>query len=416
LKICIFTNHFSPEDFKVNDIAFELAKRGFEITVITAIPDYPQGNFYNGYSLFNRRKEKVNGILVYRLPIIPRKKGRKAELIINYASYLVSALFFTVFFLYKKKYDAIFVHLTSPFFIGLPAVLLKRKKCIPLYFWVLDLWPESISAAGGTKNKFILNTQIRLVQFIYNNCDQILIGSKGFNKSICEKGNYADKLIYFPNWAEDTSHNTAKIDLDMIPPFSNFTTDDFIILFAGNMGEAQNLDKIIEAAKLTQDNSKIKWVFIGDGRCRMNLEKQVIEYGLQNIVFFPGRFPLNTMPHFMKKSDVLLVSLKDELIFDLTIPSKVQFYMAQGKPILGMLNGDGAELISHAQCGYCVPAGDYEACSEIVKKIYKNKKELEILGQNGKIYYEEHFQKKDRIDQLEAIINGKQISKRKDKK
>jgi len=405
LKLCIFTNHFFPEDFKVNDIAFELVKRGFEITVITAIPDYPKGKFYDGYSLFKRRKEQVNGVLVYRLPIIPRKKGRKVELVINYISYFLSVLFFTVFFLYKKKYDAIFVHLTSPFFIGLPAALLKRKKHIPLVFWVLDLWPESISAAGGTNNKFILNTQIKLVQFVYDNCDKILISSQGFKKSICKKGNYADKLIYFPNWAEDISQNSTAIDPGTIYPFSNFTNDDFILLFTGNIGEAQNIDKLIETAKLTRDTLKIKWVFLGDGRCRSILERKTIEYNLQNTVFFPGRFPLNTMPAFIKKADILLVSLKDELIFNLTVPAKLQFYMAQGKPILGMLNGDGSDLIYNANCGYCVPAGDYKACSEIVNKLFKEKNKLEILGQNGKKYYEEHFQKKDRIDQLETVIN-----------
>jgi len=405
LRLCVFTNHFYPEDFKVNDIAFELAKRGYEITVITAIPDYPKGKFYDGYSLFKRKREIVNGILVYRLPIIPRKKGRKIELIINYISYLISSLFFTIFFLYKKEYDAIFVHLTSPFFIGLPAALLKRKKRVPLIFWVLDLWPESLSAAGGINNKFVLKTQIKLVQFVYNNCDKILISSQGFKKSICDKGNYADKLIYFPNWAEEISQNYETIDLDTIFPFSSFTTDDFIILFAGNIGEAQNLKAVIEAAKLTQNNSKIKWVFLGDGRKRIDLERKVVEYGLQNTVFFPGRFPLNTMPVFIKKADILLVSLKDELIFNLTVPAKVQFYMAQGKPILGMLNGDGADLITEAECGYCVPAGDYEGCSVIVKKICNEKHELEILGQNGKKYYEANFQKKDRIDQLDAIIN-----------
>jgi glycosyltransferase involved in cell wall biosynthesis len=407
LRLCIFTNHFFPEDFKINDIAFELVKRGYEITVITAIPDYPQGKYYDGYSLFKRRREYVNDVLVYRLPIIPRRKGRKIDIILNYISYFFSVLFFTIFFLYKKEYDTVFVHLTSPFFIGFPAALLKRKQHIPLIFWTLDLWPESLSAAGGITNKFILDTQIRLAQFVYGNCDKILIGSPGFEKSICEKGKHASKLVYFPNWAEDVAKNHTIINLEVIFPFSNFTSDDFILLFAGNMGEAQNLDSLIEAAKLTTDNSKIKWVFLGDGRCRSILEKKVIEYGLQNTVFFPGRFPLGTMPVFMKRADVLLVSLKDELIFNLTIPAKVQFYMAQGKPILGMLNGDGADLISKAQCGYCVPAGDYNACSEIVRKICKEKDLLKILGQNGEEYYKKHFQKKDRIDQLEMIINRK---------
>jgi len=407
LKLCIFTNHFYPEDFKVNDIAFELVKRGYDITVITAIPDYPKGKFYDGYSLFKRRKEYVNGVLVYRLPIIPRKQGRKVEIIINYVSYFLSALFFTVFFLYKKEYDAIFVHLTSPFFIGLSAALLKRKKHIPLIFWVLDLWPESLSAAGGIKNKYIINIQIKLVQFVYDNCEKILISSQGFRKSICKKGDYAGKLIYFPNWAENIILPKDIAEYEQLEPFVRLNNEDFVILFAGNMGEAQNLNAVIEAAKLTKNNSKIKWVLLGDGRCRMDLEKQTVEYGLHNIVFFPGRFPLNTMPIFMEKSDILLVSLKDELIFNLTVPAKIQFYMSQSKPILGMLNGDGAELINKAQCGIALPANDVLALQKSVENLVNmSKNELKKMGINGKKYYDENFTKEQRIDQLEEILNN----------
>jgi glycosyltransferase involved in cell wall biosynthesis len=406
LKPCIFTNHFFPEDFKVNDIAFELAKRGNEITVITAIPDYPQGKFYNGYSLYKRKREKVNGVLVYRLPIIPRGKGRKIEIIINYVSYFFSTLFFTFYFLYEKKYDAVFVHLTSPFFIGLPAVFLKRKKHIPLIFWVLDLWPESLSAAGGITSKFFLDIQKKMVQYVYNNCDKILISSQGFKKSICEKGNYADKLIYFPNWAEDVSKNPAKINLDMIIPFSNFANDDFILLFAGNIGEAQNLDRFMEAAKLTQGNSKIKWVFIGDGRRRKQLIKKVKSYNLSDSVFFPGRYPLDSMPIFIQRADVLLVSLKDELIFNLTVPAKLQFYMAQSKPVLAMLNGDGAELINEAQCGIAVPSNDISALQTAVERLFSMAKdELKNMGNNGKKYYDKYFIKEQRIEQLVEMFD-----------
>jgi glycosyltransferase involved in cell wall biosynthesis len=405
LRLCIFTNHFFPEDFKVNDIAFELTKRGYEITVITAIPDYPQGKFYNGYSLFKRRKEYVNGVLVYRLPIIPRGKGKRINIILNYVSYFISVLFFTFLFLYKKEYDAVFVHLTSPFFIGLSAVFLKRKKHIPLIFWVLDLWPESLSAAGGITNKFILATQIKLVQFVYNNSDKILIGSKGFRKSICEKGNYGDKLIYFPNWAEKVTLPKDISIYEQFEPFVRFTDDDFVILFAGNIGSAQNLGCVLDVAFKFKNNKSIKFVFLGDGRQREPLIKKMRSYNLSGTVFFPGRFPLESMPFFMQQADVLLVSLKDELIFNLTVPSKLQFYMAQGKPVLAMLNGDGAELINEARCGIAVPANDSLALQSAIDRLFNmTKDELKNIGSNGKKYYEEHFQKKDKIDQLVLLF------------
>ena len=406
MRLCIFTNHFYPEDFKVNDIAFELSKKGYDITVITAIPDYPQGKFYDGYSLFKRRKEKVNGVEVYRLPVIPRGKGRKIEIILNYASYFVSVFFFTVFYLYRKKYDAVFVHLTSPFFIGMPAVLLKRKHRIPLIFWVLDLWPESLSAAGGINNRFILNTQLKLVKYVYDNCEKILIGSQGFKKSICEKGTYDHKLIYFPNWAEDiTFYKDSSLYLQA-EPFVNFTSDDFIILFAGNIGEAQNLDCVLNAASAFKENKRIKFVFLGDGRRREKLIKEVNDKELSQTIFFPGRYPLESMPGFMQQADVLLVSLKDELIFNLTVPSKLQFYMAQGKAILAMLNGDGAELVSEAKCGVVVPAGDTQGLQTVIKQLYDMPKdELICMGKNGKQHYDKYFSKEKRIEQLHDIFS-----------
>jgi glycosyltransferase involved in cell wall biosynthesis len=406
LRLCIFTNHFFPEDFKVNDIAFELVKKDYDITVVTAIPDYPQGKFYDGYSLFRRRKELLNGILIYRLPIIPRRKGRKIEMLLNYASYFLSTIFFTVFYLYKKKYDAIFVHLTSPFFIGLSAVLLKRKQRIPLIFWVLDLWPESLSAAGGIKNKFILTTQIKLVKYVYDNCEKILIGSKGFKNSICEKGNYADKLVYFPNWAEDVKILKNVSEYQQLEPFINFNDNDFIILFAGNIGEAQNLDCILNAAFELKTNKAIKFVFLGDGRRRKHLINQLNDLELSQTVFFPGRYPIDSMPFFMRRADVLLVSLKDEYIFNLTVPAKLQFYMAQRKPVLAVLNGDGAELVNEAQCGIVVSANDTSTLPTAIKRLYEMPEEdRNNMGLNGRKYYEKYFTKEQRIKQLDKIFS-----------
>lgn len=405
MRLCIFTNHFYPEDFKVNDIAFELAKKGYEITVITAIPDYPQGKFYKGYSLFKRRKEAINGVKVIRLPIIPRGKGGKAALVLNYLSYFASAMLFVFFHAAANRYDAVFVHLTSPFFIALPAVFLKRKQHIPLIFWVLDLWPESLQAAGGINNRFILNTQIKFVQYVYDNCDKILIGSDGFRKSICGKGNYHDKIVHFPNWAEAVTPPKDASVYRNIEPFAHFTADDFIVLFAGNMGKAQNLDSVLDAASELKENQNIKFVFLGDGRQKEKLTEKTKELELSKTVFFPGHYPLNTMPIFMEMAHLLLVSLSDELLFNITVPSKIQFYMSQGKPIIAMLNGEGAELINKAKCGASVPAGNSLMLSKTINDFYNMPKEkLNIMGCSGREYYDKHFQKNDRIEQLEFIL------------
>lgn len=405
MKLCIFTNHFYPEDFKVNDIAFELTQRGTDVTVITAIPDYPKGKFFEGYSLFKRRCEIVNGVKVIRLPIIPRGKGGAIRLVLNYVSYFICASIFTFFHAFKNKYDAVFVHLTSPFFIGIPAVHLKKRQNIPLYFWTLDLWPESLVSAAGISHPFIIKPQNKMVAKVYKNCDKILIGSKGFEKSICEKGDFKDKLVYFPNWAENVI-SPQDFSVDAIVPFDN--PNNFILLFAGNLGEAQNLDAIIKSAERIKDNKNIKYVFVGDGRRKEHLEMLVNEKKLNDTVYFLGRYPIETMPIFMKKSSVLLFSLKDELCFNLTVPSKVQFYMAQGKPILAMINGDGADLVNETKCGYVTPANDVDAFVDAINKMYElSKDELNQLGMNGKKYYEENFTKEQRIEQLVEILQNK---------
>ncbi|MBQ1175735.1 MAG: glycosyltransferase family 4 protein [Treponema sp.] len=406
MRIVIFTNHFFPEDFKVNDIAFELQKLNYDVTVITAIPDYPKGKFYDGYGFFKKRREVVNGVKVIRLPIIPRGKGGAIRLVLNYISYYLSLKIFTFFHSLRNKYDAVFVHLTSPFFIGVPATYLKRKQNIPMYFWVLDLWPESLISAGGINNKFIISSQNRMVRNVYENCDKILISSKGFEKSICEKGDFKEKLVYFPNWAESVSEKTpSDFDIKTIKPFDSINEDSFIILFAGNIGEAQNLDAVLQSAIELKNHKNIKFVFVGDGRRRESLISVVQENNLQETVFFPGRFPIETMSVFMNSASVLLFSLKDQICFNLTVPAKVQFYMSQSKPILAMINGDGAALINEAKCGFSVPAGDSKSLSEnILKMSNMRKEELKKLGENGEEFYKMNFTKEQRIEQLKNIF------------
>ncbi len=404
MKICIFTNHFYPEDFKVNDIAFELAKTGYEVTVLTAIPDYPKGKFFEGYSLFKRRREVVNGVNVIRLPIIPRGKGGAIRLVLNYLSYFLCLSIFSFFHSFRHKYDRVFVHLTSPFFIGVCAKNLSKWQKIPMFFWMLDLWPESLISAGGISHPFIINPQIKMVRKVYDQCSKILISSKGFEKSICEKGDYKDKLVYFPNWAEEVNEEVPEnFNIKNINPFDE--DGNFIILFAGNIGEAQNLDAIIEAARLLKNENRIKFVFVGDGRRREHLQNLVKDYSLEDTVYFPGRFPIETMPVFMNAASVLLFSLKDELCFNLTVPAKVQFYMSQGKPILAMINGDGAELIKEAKCGMAINAGDYNGLADAVRKMaVMSELELGTLGDNGKKYYESNFTKEQRMKQLEKLL------------
>lgn len=401
MKIVLVTQYFFPENFKSNDIAFELVKRGHEVTVLTGLPNYPEGKIYNGYGFFKKRNEIINGVKVIRILLIPRGKGGGIRLFLNYFSWAFFASIRAFFLAFQDKFDAVMVHEPSPITQGFPAIVIKKIQKIPLHFWVLDLWPESLTSAGGIKNKTVLSFFTRMVKYIYNNSDKILISSKGFKDSILTKGNYEDKLVYFPNWAEDSiSKGNSNYPIPDLP-------HGFNILFAGNIGVAQDVNSIIKAALILKEKLDIHFVFVGDGRSKTELEDFVAANNLEQTVHFMGRFPIDAMKTFFNRADVLLVSLKDELIFNVTVPAKLQAYLCTQKPILGILNGEGAELIDEAKCGFSTNAGNSEGLAKEIVKLYKlTEEQRSILGQNGFRYFEENFTMTKCIDNLELILKN----------
>ncbi|WP_047446022.1 glycosyltransferase family 4 protein [Alistipes sp. ZOR0009] len=398
-NILIVTPHFYPEDFKVNDIAFDLQKRGFGVSVVTCIPNYPQGKFFSGYSLFKKRREAINGVSVYRVAVIPRGNGSGVMLGLNYLSYLITATLTCLFLGLRHRYSHVFVHETSPVTVGLPAILVKKIQRIPLFFWVLDLWPESIVAASGLKNKFILNKIDRLVKFIYRSSNLILISSKGFQKSILEKGDFRDKIVYFPNWAEDIFVKPiGNVELPSFPK-------GFNVMFAGNIGEAQNFEVVMQAALLTKRHKDIHYCIVGDGRKRSWVEEFVKRNELEDTVHLYGRYPISHMPAFFDKADVMLLPLKDEPIFALTVPAKLQAYMASSKAVVGLIAGEGANIISEAKCGFCVEPSNFEKLAEVILQAsILSKDELKTMGNNGRIYYDSTFMKDSLLSKLEQLF------------
>lgn len=267
--------------------------------------------------------------------------------------------------------------------------------------WVQDLWPESVSAASNIKNPKIIKLIGKMVKHIYDKCDVLMVQSKKFSESIMEKGAYSDKLVYVPNWAEDVFANSPS-DFEK---YKSIIPDGFIVMFAGNIGEAQDFNSIIQAAKLTRDDKSIKWVIVGDGRYRKNVEDQVISNDLCDTVILLGRYPVDEMPNFFIHADVMLVTLKDEYIFSLTIPSKTQAYMSFGKPIATMINGVGNEIINEARCGLCANAGDYNQLARNVISLSRlSDDELKRMGRNAKEYYREEFAKSKVIDIIENYL------------
>lgn len=397
-RVLICTNHFYPETFRCNDVAFELARRGYDVTVLTAIPDYPGGKFFEGYGFFRKRKETVNGVKVIRAFIIPRGNGGVIRLFLNYLSYFISSLLVSLRLGLFGNFDRVIIHETSPVMIGVPAVVVKKLQKAPLYFWVLDLWPESLQAAGGVNNPWVLGFFRRMTTWIYRHSDKILMSSKGFESSILEKGDYADKLIYFPNWADKALDGHSNFILPSLP-------DGFIAMFAGNMGEAQDFDHIMSAALMLKDNHHIHFVFVGDGRKRVWVESFCEEHDLKATVHWVGRHPVETMPSFFEKADVMLMTLKDVNIFNLTAPAKLQAYMSASKPILAMMNGEGPRIVAEARCGRCVPAADAEGLAKaLLEMAQMDKSELIEMGRRGKVYQQTHFDLDQSINHLIDII------------
>lgn len=400
MRILIVSPHFYPENFKCNDMAFELQRRGHDVTVMTAIPDYPKGKFYKGYGLFKKRKETINGVKINRSCIIPRGNGSSFRLVLNYISYLIFACFTALRIAICNKFDTIIVHETSPIFVGIPAIIVKKIQKIPMHFWVLDLWPESLSAAGGINNKIILSVFERLTRRIYKNCDNILIGSKGYKQSIIDKYNNCSSINYFPNWVEDALKKRSNVNVPDLPK-------GFNIMIGGNMGDAQDLPHVMETA-LKLKGHNINFIFVGDGRKKSYVEGFARDNGLENIRCL-GRFPIEVMSALFDKADVLFLSLKNEPIFAITVPSRLQAYMSSGKPVVAMINGEARELIREADCGWSVPAEDSQALADLLLSLSKEKTEvLNDKGNNGRVYSNRFFDFTTSIDRLERFIRDNQ--------
>lgn len=401
-KILIISPHFFPNNFKCNDVAFELARQGHSVTVLTDIPNYPTGRYFKSYGLFRRRREVINGVKVIRTAVIPRGNGSGMMLALNYLSFAFTACIRAFFMGLTNKYDVVLVHETSPITVGLPAVVIKKlQRKSRLLFWVLDLWPESLQVAGGINNRTILSIFGSVARCCYRNADRILISSKGFKDSICEKGDFSGKIVYFPNWAEETLKAGSTCKLPELP-------EGFRILFAGNIGEAQDFESTLMAMKLLRDKgvSDIHLILIGDGRKRRWVDEYIRDNAMSDIIHCMGHYPLEYINGFFAQSDVLYLALKDSLIFNLTCPAKLQAYMACGKPVLAMINGEGASIVAEAACGFSVPAGDFTALAELILDVSRMSKEtLDEMGARGERYCNEHFSFKRNMAVLNSLMD-----------
>ena len=398
MRILLVTQYFYPENFKSNDIAFELAKRGHEVDALVGIPNYPEGKYYKGYGLLKKRHEVVNGVHIYRAFQTPRGKGGW-RLPLNYLTYVISGCIDVLIYFAWKKYDCVICHETSPIFQAYPGLLVSKLRKIPFYMWVLDIWPDAMRSGGGIKNEKIIDWADRRVKGIYKDCTKILISSKRFTESILPKGDFADKIVYFPNWSEDMLEMPSDYHIPELP-------NGFKIMIAGNLGKSQNLDAVAEAMVKLRDVPEVKWIFVGDGSRKEWLDQFIVNNGLEDCAYTLGRYPFAAMPAFFAKADAMLVTLRAEFPhLGMVVPARLQSYMSAGRPVLAMIGSGGQDIIREADCGYAVGAGDVDAFVKVIReKVLTDREGFEAKGMNGRRYFEEHYRKEDCIDHLEDII------------
>jgi len=395
MQLLIVTQYYWPENFRINDLTTELVKRGHNVTVLTGFPNYPSGIVFQEFKSTPKEFLTHNGVKIVRVPIIPRGK-RKIQLVFNYLSFIFTASTIGLFRLRKQNYDAIFVFEPSPVTVCLPAILYRYIKKVPLAFWVLDLWPDTLEALGIVRSRRILRLIGGMVSFIYNRNDLILGQSMSFLPNIKKYCNH-NNIRYFPGWAESIFNDEMTKD-QLIETKNNF----FNIVFTGNIGESQDFPAILDAAERLKKDKKIRWIIVGDGRMFDWLKTEVKKRSLTDCVILTGSYPMEKMPFFFNQASALLVSLKDEPIFSYTIPGKLQAYLKAGKPILAMLNGEAAELIRMNKCGITCKASDSSALASAALRLKNlSDEDKDKMGKQSLVLSKTKFDRTIQINQLE---------------
>ena len=392
MKILVVGQHFYPEQFRINDIAFELVKMGHDVTVLTGLPNYPKGKVLKEYKWFKNRKQTINGVKIIRCSLV----GRGTSTIKMAINYLWYAFFGSLKALFMKKdYDIIYIYQTSPITMVYPARVVKRLRKIPLVIHCLDQWPISITTGGVKKESFIYKILYKISKKCYEKTDLITISSKSF-KTYFEselKISYKDKgLNYWPSYAEDDYKNTKSINNKV-----------FDLVFAGNIGPAQSVETIIEAANVLKKEKDIMFHIVGDGLSRAACENLAKQYKLTNVIFH-GLFDVSKMSPFYDLADAFLITMVDNEVVNSTLPAKIQSYMVAGKPIIGAISGEVKDVIEEAKCGLCVKSLDYKGLADCILQAKKEKSKLKIWGAAAYKYYQDNFEKSKLMKELEKTM------------
>ncbi len=397
--ILIISQYFYPEQFRINDIAIEWVKRGYKVTVLTGIPNYPQGDFYKGYGYLKKREENWNGIKIIRIPLIPRGKS-SVGMVLNYFSFVFSGYIWKCFT--RIKADVVFTFEVSPMTQALIGVWYSKKHNVPNYLYVQDLWPENVEYVTGITNPIVIQPINRMVDYIYKNCDTIFATSSSFVKRIRKRiVDNKKKVVYWPQYAEDI-YRPTKNKSTLIPQDGILN-----ITFTGNIGTAQGLEILpLTATLLKKRNIRVRFNIVGDGRNKENLISFIRKNKVEMYFNFIDRQLPESIPSILSASDAAFLSFADTPIFAMTIPAKLQSYMACGVPIIASVSGETKRIIMEAECGFVADIGKTDELARLINKFSRlSSNEKKVMKKNAIKYYNSHFNKSELHNQLISYLN-----------
>lgn len=398
MKILVFSQYYTPEPFRISDTCEELVRKGHEVTVVTGVPNYPEGIIYEGYRHGERRYEVINGVRVYRSYTIGRRQGVFFRFL-NYYSYAFSSSMNTLLNRYKASdgsdFDVVFVQGASPVMMAYAGLVYKWRHKVPVVLNCLDLWPESLQVGGVTESSLLYRYYHGVARRIYRACDRILLPSRSYAPYMKEEFDLtSEQLVYVPQYAEDLFGEVRQ-------PTSE---DKVRLLFAGNIGSAQGLDVVLEAAALLKDEP-VQFDIIGDGSELVHLKKRAHQLAVTSSVIFHGRKPLEEMPAYYSEASAFLVTLKDSPGMNRVLPGKVQSYMASGKPLIASINGETATVIQASHTGLVSPAEDAAALAANIREfIVMSDDERREMGRRARLTYDHHFTKERVLAQIEQQL------------
>ena len=400
MNILVITQWYPPEPGLLQqELAQTLMAHGHSVTVLTGFPNFPSGRLYPGYRIRPLQRETIAGVPVVRVPLYPEHSHSRVKRVLNYMSFALSAASLGCFVVSKP--DVIFVY-HPPLTSGIPAYVLSRLWRVPFVYQIQDMWPETLSATGMVTNATALRAVGRFAKLVYDKAAAICVISPGFRENLIKKRVSGEKVHVISNWVDPDSYHVADPDPDLARKIG--LNNRFSVMFAGIIGEAQGLEVVLEAAKLLSDLKDVQFVLVGDGVALPRLRQMANDQNVNNVSFL-GRFPQETMPALYALADVLLVHLKDDPLFSITIPHKTLTYLASAKPIIAAVAGDTSDVVTQAGAGIACPPSNPEALAEAVRELYYSQRsELERMGRRGRqaartLYSREHL-----VSLIEAVL------------